>query len=239
MEAAQSAVRDSESRHELSLERGRSPRILTLSGAPLQSSAGHVLVFDDITTLVQAQREAAWSEVARRLAHEIKNPLTPIQLSAQRLRKRYESSSDDLGTVLPDATAVIEREVAAFSSWQDATSEWLWEMIDIDYGRRNMIAGIVDDALQFAMPYHRPQEGDYVVIDSPPSAYFIGAATYEEPPVPSECVEMPWCTEVNHLVLWAANMDGTKGGFQLTTNFMEMDVGIFGSWDDVMSCLWP
>ncbi len=51
-------------------------------------SAGLVLVFDDITQLLQAQREAAWGEVARRLAHEIKNPLTPIQLSAERMRRR-------------------------------------------------------------------------------------------------------------------------------------------------------
>ena len=49
---------------------------------------GFVIVFDDITALLQAQRDAAWGEVARRLAHEIKNPLTPIQLSAERLRRR-------------------------------------------------------------------------------------------------------------------------------------------------------
>ena len=52
-----------------------------IGGAP-----GMVLVFDDITTLLQAQRDAAWGEVARRLAHEIKNPLTPIQLSAERMQ---------------------------------------------------------------------------------------------------------------------------------------------------------
>jgi nitrogen fixation/metabolism regulation signal transduction histidine kinase len=50
---------------------------------------GYVIVFDDVTTLLQVQRDAAWSEVARRLAHEIKNPLTPIQLSAERLRHKY------------------------------------------------------------------------------------------------------------------------------------------------------
>src|SRR5690606_9579840 len=56
--------------------------------------SGYVVVFDDITTLVQAQRDAAWGEVARRLAHEIKNPLTPIQLSAERLRRRYLTDPD-------------------------------------------------------------------------------------------------------------------------------------------------
>ena len=58
---------------------GGGTRILTLGGAPLQASSGHVLVFDDITTLVQAQREAAWSEVARRIAHvEARLALNPL-----------------------------------------------------------------------------------------------------------------------------------------------------------------
>ena len=64
------------------------PKILLLRGSPLPEgvSAGFVVVFDDVTRLVAAQRSAAWGEVARRLAHEIKNPLTPIQLSAERLQ---------------------------------------------------------------------------------------------------------------------------------------------------------
>jgi nitrogen fixation/metabolism regulation signal transduction histidine kinase len=125
VEAAQSAVRDSESRHELSLERGRSPRILTLSGAPLQSSAGHVLVFDDITTLVQAQREAAWSEVARRLAHEIKNPLTPIQLSAERVRHKYLARMEgDERETLDRLTRTIVHQVEAMKSMVNAFSEY-------------------------------------------------------------------------------------------------------------------
>jgi nitrogen fixation/metabolism regulation signal transduction histidine kinase len=67
-------------------------KILICRGAPLPTDGdlpgGHVVVFDDITALVQAQRDAAWGDVARRLAHEIKNPLTPIQLSAERLRRK-------------------------------------------------------------------------------------------------------------------------------------------------------
>jgi nitrogen fixation/metabolism regulation signal transduction histidine kinase len=61
---------------------------LRLRALPGEASAaaGYVIVFDDITELLQAQRDAAWGEVARRLAHEIKNPLTPIQLSAERMR---------------------------------------------------------------------------------------------------------------------------------------------------------
>lgn len=55
----------------------------------LEGGAGHVMVLEDVTRLVQSQRDAAWQEAARRLAHEIKNPLTPIQLAAERLRERY------------------------------------------------------------------------------------------------------------------------------------------------------
>jgi PAS domain S-box-containing protein len=70
-------------------------KVLVCCGTQLQLSSaqgqqqGYVIVFEDVTTLIQAQRDAAWSEVARRLAHEIKNPLTPIQLSAERLRHKY------------------------------------------------------------------------------------------------------------------------------------------------------
>ena len=58
------------------------------SRLPVIPVAGYVVVFDDVTDLAQAQRDAAWGEVARRLAHEIKNPLTPIQLSAERLERK-------------------------------------------------------------------------------------------------------------------------------------------------------
>ena len=62
------------------------PKRLLVRGSVLPSAAGYVVVFDDITDMIVAQRSAAWGEVARRLAHEIKNPLTPIQLSAERLQ---------------------------------------------------------------------------------------------------------------------------------------------------------
>lgn len=67
------------------------------------SKRGYVLVFDDITTLLQAQRDSAWGEVARRLAHEIKNPLTPIQLSAERLRRKL------LPVLQPDQASLVDR----------------------------------------------------------------------------------------------------------------------------------
>jgi len=85
--------------------------------------SGYVIVFDDITTLLQAQRDAAWGEVARRLAHEIKNPLTPIQLSAERLRRKYlkTDSNDDL---LDRATHTIIQQVEAMKQMVNAFSEY-------------------------------------------------------------------------------------------------------------------
>ena len=72
---------------------------------------GVVAVFDDLTELIKAQRMAAWREVARRIAHEIKNPLTPIQLSAQRLRKRYLEKLREDGTVFDECTQTIVNQV--------------------------------------------------------------------------------------------------------------------------------
>lgn len=87
--------------HESQIEiqrRGRTRTLLVRVTAEVEASEvrGYVVTFDDVTELISAQRKAAWSDVARRLAHEIKNPLTPIQLSAERLRRRYlaEITSD-------------------------------------------------------------------------------------------------------------------------------------------------
>ena len=74
-------------------------------------SLGVVVVFDDLTQLIKAQRMAAWREVARRIAHEIKNPLTPIQLSAQRLRKRYLERLREDGAVFDECTRTIVKQV--------------------------------------------------------------------------------------------------------------------------------
>jgi len=72
---------------------------------------GTVVVFDDLTQLIKAQRMAAWREVARRIAHEIKNPLTPIQLSAQRLRKRYLLRFSENETIFDESTQIIIKSV--------------------------------------------------------------------------------------------------------------------------------
>ena len=81
------AGRGGEAEEEIDVVRGRDSRRLRVRAS--QSEGGLVLTFDDVTRLVAAQRNAAWRDVARRIAHEIKNPLTPIQLSAERLRRKY------------------------------------------------------------------------------------------------------------------------------------------------------
>ena len=71
---------------------------------------GYVVAFDDITNLVSAQRSAAWGDVARRIAHEIKNPLTPIQLSAERIRKKFSPLLSDDSNTLKQMVDVITRQ---------------------------------------------------------------------------------------------------------------------------------
>jgi PAS domain S-box-containing protein len=88
------------------------------------SPNGYAIVFDDITALLQAQRDAAWGEVARRLAHEIKNPLTPIQLSAERLRRKYLKAETGEGELLDRATHTIIQQVEAMKQMVNAFSEY-------------------------------------------------------------------------------------------------------------------
>ncbi|MES1999856.1 MAG: ATP-binding protein [Pseudomonadota bacterium] len=86
---------------------------------------GFVLVFDDITHLIKAQRDAAWGEVARRLAHEIKNPLTPIQLSAERIQHKFASKLDAADAeTLARATQTIVNQVSAMKHMVNAFAEY-------------------------------------------------------------------------------------------------------------------
>jgi PAS domain S-box-containing protein len=116
-------------REQLVLQAESGRRILvcactTLSGED-RSPGGFVIVFDDITALLQAQRDAAWGEVARRLAHEIKNPLTPIQLSAERIRRKLLGSmSEGEAQMLDRATHTIVQQVEAMKEMVNAFSEY-------------------------------------------------------------------------------------------------------------------
>jgi len=101
--------------------KGTGKRLLVRGTAlPQDPAGGYVLVFDDITQLIQAQRATAWAEVARRLAHEIKNPLTPIQLSAERLEMKLAGklAAED-AEVLARGTRTIVNQVAALKSMVD------------------------------------------------------------------------------------------------------------------------
>ncbi|MEQ1801485.1 MAG: ATP-binding protein [Gammaproteobacteria bacterium] len=88
-------------------------------------AGGAIIVFDDVTELLVAQREAAWGEVARRLAHEIKNPLTPIRLAAERIRRRYlPTMTAEDGQVLDRSTHTIVQQVEAMRDMVNAFSEY-------------------------------------------------------------------------------------------------------------------
>lgn len=106
---------------------GGLPQILLLRGTPLPegSSGGYVVVFDDVTRLIAAQRSAAWGEVARRLAHEIKNPLTPIQLSAERLQMKLSGKLTGAdGEMLDRSTQTIINQVQAMKRMVDDFSDY-------------------------------------------------------------------------------------------------------------------
>lgn len=102
-------------RQQLTLPFGKDKITLLVNLTTLKDEQGDfmgtVVVFDDLTRLVKAQRMAAWREVARRIAHEIKNPLTPVQLSAQRLRRRYLKQFGDEDKVFDECTQMIITQV--------------------------------------------------------------------------------------------------------------------------------
>jgi len=113
---------------------------VTALGAPSGGERGVVVVIDDLSELLTAQRAAAWSEVARRIAHEIKNPLTPIQLSAERIARQFgvrangkenggnghltTADDDELKRVVEECTSSITREVAGLKSLVDEFSRF-------------------------------------------------------------------------------------------------------------------
>jgi len=101
-------------------------QVLMCGGASLPGDEdGYVIVFDDVTNLVQVQRDAAWGEMARRLAHEIKNPLTPIQLSAERLRHKYlKTMAPEDAVVLDKSTHTIVQQVEVMKEMVQAFSEY-------------------------------------------------------------------------------------------------------------------
>ncbi len=123
----------SEWQKEISINSPLGQQTLVCSGTKLsgaETESGCVVVFDDATTLIKAQRDAAWGEVARRLAHEIKNPLTPIQLSAERIRRRYlDKVEKDDREILDRATRTITQQVESMKSMVNAFSDYAQPVI--------------------------------------------------------------------------------------------------------------
>lgn len=119
----------SERSHETQIElmiggRQRTLNVRITSELSTRREHGYVVTIDDITDLVSAQRSSAWADVARRIAHEIKNPLTPIQLSAERIRRRYGKKIEDDRTVFDQCIDTIIRQVGDIGQMVDEFSSF-------------------------------------------------------------------------------------------------------------------
>jgi two-component system nitrogen regulation sensor histidine kinase NtrY len=114
---------------------------------------GTVVVFDNMTQLIRAQRMAAWREVARRIAHEIKNPLTPIQLSAQRLRKRYLPKFEEEEQVFDECTAMIIKSVDELKNLVDEFSKFA--RMPAAHPSPNNLNDIIREAMTLYQEGHR------------------------------------------------------------------------------------
>jgi nitrogen fixation/metabolism regulation signal transduction histidine kinase len=150
-------------------------RVLTCACTTLPGdddhAAGYVVVFDDITALLQAQRDAAWGEVARRLAHEIKNPLTPIQLSAERMRRKYlHSMPEEEAQILDRATHTIVQQVEAMKEMVNAFSDYA-RAPDMDINRFDL-----DKLVHEIVDLYRAQESNVkIVLTSDPTMPMLEA----------------------------------------------------------------
>lgn len=116
-----------------------------------QQYIGLLVVFDDITDIIKAQKAVAWQEVARRIAHEIKNPLTPIKLSAERLIKKWESRDSDFNQIFEHSTKTIIREVEGLKRLVDEFSKFS-KMPEIKKTPTNM-SMIIDEVVNLYKGY--------------------------------------------------------------------------------------
>jgi len=128
-------------------------------------SLGVVAVFDDLTQLIKAQRMAAWREVARRIAHEIKNPLTPIQLSAQRLRKRYLEKLQPDGTVFDECTRMIVKQVEELKGMVNEFSNFA--RMPASHPTSNHLNEIIQETLVLFQGIQREVQFEFIPNDLP------------------------------------------------------------------------
>jgi two-component system nitrogen regulation sensor histidine kinase NtrY len=115
-----------EAADQLEIDRGGRKRTLNVRivADEVEGELSYVVTFDDITQLISAQRSAAWGDVARRIAHEIKNPLTPIQLSAERLRRKYLNEISSQPEIFDKCTETIIRHVTDIGRMVDEFSSF-------------------------------------------------------------------------------------------------------------------
>ena len=106
------------------IQHSRGGELLTLAVKIAEDRSGHVITFEDITRQVLDQRQAAWSDVARRIAHEIKNPLTPIQLATERLNRRYRKQIENDPELFEELTSTIIRQVGDLRKMVDEFSSF-------------------------------------------------------------------------------------------------------------------
>ncbi|MBX3292830.1 MAG: HAMP domain-containing protein [Acidobacteria bacterium] len=135
-------------------------RTIAVIATALPDSGGVVLVLEDLTELISAQRASAWQEVARRMAHEIKNPLTPIQLSAERIAKRFDAEPNgdgQIGSVVKESTGTILREVSSLKAMVDEFSRFA-RLPEVE-----LVAGDVNDVITAAAELYR-ERADEVTI---------------------------------------------------------------------------
>jgi two-component system, NtrC family, nitrogen regulation sensor histidine kinase NtrY len=151
---------------EVTLIRGGELRYLELSVARLSGGAeeGWVLAIEDSTQLVQAQKLAAWNEAARRIAHEIKNPLTPIQLSAERIARKYRNGDADTARVVEEGTQTIVSEVNQLKRMVDEFSRFA--RMPAIHLRHAQLAAVLHQA---ASLYRDVKPGVTVAVDVDPS----------------------------------------------------------------------
>jgi two-component system, NtrC family, nitrogen regulation sensor histidine kinase NtrY len=145
---------------------------LTPGAGDAGTAEGKVLVLEDLTELIKAQQLAAWNEAARRIAHEIKNPLTPIRLSAERLLRKYRQGDPGLGEAIEQGAEIIVREVLTLQGMVDEFSRYARmprpQPAQVDLSR------LVGDTLNLYRNLKPGVEVEGTVDDSLPPAWLDG-----------------------------------------------------------------
>ncbi|OYQ75176.1 ATP-binding protein [Wohlfahrtiimonas sp. G9077] len=166
---------EKEWRTEISRYHNGSQQILSVRGSEendqIGLKGGKIVVFDDITQLISGERESAWSEVARRLAHEIKNPLTPIQLSAERMKLRFsEKMVDKDKEIIDKSTETIIAQVKALKTMVDDFSQYAkssqQQLVELDLKK------LVKEVMYLYQDYPAALEIRTMLADTP--AYILG-----------------------------------------------------------------